>query len=172
MSQPRDLPCAGILVAVSMASILLGLVTAVANAGERPEEQTTRRARVTRVLDGDTVEVEYTIQAVVRLKDCWAPETRTRNLTEKAAGTDAKARLTELVLGRLVLVSIPHESDDDRPVRRIGQSMSFGRVVGTVWLDGLDHDLSTQMINEGHATRTKAESREKFPSGRYAKGKP
>ena len=45
--------------------------------GEKaPDPGWTTRGVISRVIDGDTVEVEITRKIVVRLRDCWAPEKR------------------------------------------------------------------------------------------------
>ena len=41
---------------------------------QQPQEGFTTKAKVTRVIDGDTVDVEITRKVRLRLKDCWAPE--------------------------------------------------------------------------------------------------
>lgn len=105
-------------------------------------------ATVRRVLDGDTVEVEVRRTVRIRLLDCWAPETRTRDAAEKVAGKEAQQALSELVLGRDVRVDVPIEDQG-----KFGDAMSFGRVLGHVYLGDLS--LAEVMVMAGHATRTK-----------------
>jgi len=104
--------------------------------------------RIIRVLDGDTVEVEFKHRAKVRLLDCWAPETRTKDLSEKRRGILAKRFLTGLAEGRDARLEIPGNVD-------IGKMFSFGRILGDLWLEGNDETLSSQMVNAGHATEKK-----------------
>lgn len=101
-------------------------------------------ATVKRIIDGDTVEVEITIKAHVRLLDCWAAE---RNCNE---GKRAATALRELALHEPGTLRIPYV-----PGGGIGQLFSFERLLGRVVLnDGTD--LSEAMIRAGHATREKA----------------
>ena len=128
------------------------------------------------VLDGDTIEVNVTRVSIlgitvsadhisrtvrVRLLDCWAPETRTRDLEEKKRGLAAKAYMEELVLAEEVHVEIPIEKN-----AKFGDSMSMGRVLGRVFLphiviaeavDGLETgEVAVAMVAAGHATKEKS----------------
>ena len=105
---------------------------------------------VTRVLDGDTIEVEIRRTVRVRLLDCWAPETRTRDKEEKRRGIAARKALRDMVEDEQVLVDVPIEAQG-----KFGDSMTFGRVLGHVWCDGMD--VANEMVMQGHATRTKHE---------------
>ncbi len=119
-----------------------------------PQPQHTFSGRISRVIDGDTVEVEVCRKMVVRLRDCWAPETkRTRHPSEKALGIEAKERMENLAkISERCAVRILPDGDDD-----IGDGLTFGRVVADVWLgDGIGW-LSDRMIESGQAFRTKAE---------------
>jgi endonuclease YncB( thermonuclease family) len=104
--------------------------------------------KVTRVLDGDTLEVEVRRTVRIRLLDCWAPETRTRDAAEKVLGKAAKAALVELALSRDVRVDVPIEAQG-----KFGDAMSMGRVLGHVYLGDLS--LAEVMVMAGHATATK-----------------
>ena len=55
---------------------------------------------MTRVLDGDTIEVEIRRTIRIRLLDCWAPETRTRDL-EKILRHYKPVKASRLVLTKL-----------------------------------------------------------------------
>lgn len=116
--------------------------------------------KATRVIDGDTVEVEIKQTVVLRLRDCWAPETRTKNLVEKKAGIAAKDLLREAVEGQQVTVFVP----DPKP-EHIGDEFSFGRLVGDIYYDG--YDMAEALIEAKAAYRTKTEVRKAFPEGRY-----
>lgn len=109
--------------------------------------------RVVRVIDGDTLEVLLQPpRLTIRLLDCWAPETRTKDLDEKAAGLAAKKRLAELIDDQSVVIVLPTTD-------KLSDSLTFGRVLGRVWLDidgdGTLDDVSAVMVDEGHATATK-----------------
>lgn len=107
-------------------------------------------ARVVDVIDGDTIEIEISRRARIRLLDCWAPETRSRDADEKAAGLVAKDYLESVADGEHVVVTIPIEAD-----KRFGQAMSFDRILGRVELVNRGRDLSEIMVESGHATKTK-----------------
>lgn len=116
----------------------------------KPPHGITFPAKVVRVVDGDTIEVEVTRVVRIRLLDCWAPETRTRDNEEKLRGFAAKGFLEERAQNKPVTVFIPVE-----PGQKVGDSFSFGRALGHVWLDGEGRSLSETMVSSGHATRTR-----------------
>jgi micrococcal nuclease len=104
--------------------------------------------KVTRVVDGDTIDVNIDLgfqiwhKARVRMLGIDTPESRTRNLEEKAMGLASKARLKELLKGQNVKISCSKEKG------------KFGRVLATVITvakDGTEMDCNTQLIEEGHA---------------------
>lgn len=113
----------------------------------RPAAGWTTPARLARVIDGDTVEVIVERNFVVRLLDCWAPETRTRDPVEKLAGLESRDNLIELLEGQQIVLVVPAETNsfDDR--------FSFGRVLGRIHTDA--GDVSELQIAAGHATETK-----------------
>ena len=106
---------------------------------------------ITRILDGDTVEVEFRRRVRVRFRDCWAPETHeTKHPSEKQLGLLAKEVLEHMApVGTSVTLEVATDGDDD-----IGDGLTFGRVVGDLWTD---RNLSTAMIDSGHCFRTKTE---------------
>lgn len=119
----------------------------------------TTKAKAVRVIDGDTLDVEITRRIRVRLKDCWCPETRTRDLEEKERGLKAKRHLKDLLSldtgffnwgskGNEVVLFIPADKEGD-----IKDVFTFGRVVGNIFVDG--EDVSDRMVKDGHATREK-----------------
>ena len=63
-------------------------------------------AKLRRVVDGDTVDVNIDLgfdiwhEARVRMMGIDTPESRTRNLEEKALGLASKARLKEMLKGQ------------------------------------------------------------------------
>ena len=105
-------------------------------------------ALVTRVIDGDTIEVSINRTIRIRLLDCWAPETRTTDDAEKALGIAALNYLTLLAISRECVVDVPIEG-----AAKFGDSMTFGRVLGHVSVDGVD--LAEQMVRSGHAHATR-----------------
>jgi len=104
-------------------------------------------ATVVRVLDGDTIEVDVRTRVKIRIKDCWAPETRTKNESEKQRGIASKSHLEELLpVGSELAVFIPMTG-------RIEDMLTFGRVVADVWKNG--ENVAELQVKAGHAQRSK-----------------
>ncbi len=108
----------------------------------------TYKAKLDRVVDGDTIDVnidlgfDISVHKRVRLAGINAPESRTRNLEEKKKGLAAKARLIELLdKGSLVVES-----------KELGK---YGRVIGTlhIYPDNLNLPINVNeaLVSEGHA---------------------
>ena len=125
-----------------------------------PKPSWTTPARVLRIIDGDTLEVEVRRVLRVRMLDCWAPEYRrdprldeSRREAEKAKVQAAKEHLISLANGREVIVSVPMAADED-----VSKMWSMGRVLGWVWLaDQPEKSLSVQQVEAGHAVTAKPE---------------
>ena len=124
-----------------------------------PEQGWTTKGLVTRVVDGDTIDVTVTRTIRVRLLDCWAPESKAdpripeaQQQLEKAAGQASKNRLTALAAGKPVVLHVP--TDGSGIVARMS---TMGRVLGTVWLEGSDKSLNQLQVEGGFATREKRE---------------
>ncbi len=105
--------------------------------------------KVTRVVDGDTIDVSVDLgfdiwhNARVRMMGIDTPESRTRNLEEKALGLASKARLKELLKGKKVRLECSKEGKG-----------KFGRIladVHTIDQEGNDINVNNQLIAEGHA---------------------
>ena len=96
-----------------------------------------------RVVDGDTIDVHIDLgfgvwlhKQRVRLAGIDTPESRTRNLAEKALGLQAKERLIELCGKKL-------------QIKSLGKG-KYGRILGIPHtIDG--EDICSMLINEGHA---------------------
>ena len=106
------------------------------------------RCKLLRVVDGDTIDVNLDLgfnvwhKARVRMLGIDTPESRTRNLEEKALGLASKARLKELLKGKIVEIECSKEKG------------KFGRVLGIVWATDKAGDrinCNNQLIEEGHA---------------------
>ena len=115
---------------------------------QQPAEGFTTKAKVTRIIDGDTVDVEITRQVRVRLKDCWAPEKRSRDIVEKQKGMASLSHLATILDDKKIVLFIPADDKDE-----IKDIFTFGRVIGHIFLDG--EDVSEHMIAAGHATKEK-----------------
>lgn len=107
---------------------------------------------VIRVIDGDTIVVESRVEYHVRLLDCWAPESRTKDTAEKQRGLTAKSRMKTLAENKSVRVFLPASED-------LTEMITMGRMLGRVWILNGDApttpDLSTIMVSECLATPTK-----------------
>jgi|TARA_R100000049_G_C1917460_1_gene63428 micrococcal nuclease len=106
------------------------------------------QCKVTRVVDGDTIDVNIDLgfsvwhRARVRMLGIDTPESRTRNLAEKAMGLASKARLKEMLAGKKVRIECSKEKG------------KFGRVLAnviTVDKDGTVTNCNDQLCVEGHA---------------------
>lgn len=138
------------VIAKSSQALILGLfflVIAEATTGP-PDPGVTFEGRVVRVVDGDTIEVEVKRVVRVRLLDCWAPETRTKDKAEKQRGLEAKKHLRTLAHDRDVTVFVPVN-----PEKKVGDSFSFDRALGHVWVVGDEQSLSEKMVESNHATK-------------------
>jgi len=124
-----------------------------------PPTGLTTRVTVTRVIDGDTVEVEIRHRVRVRLLDCWAMESKSDpRLPEqgreaaKARGLAARDNLKALCDGREVILHVPTDGSGD-----VSKLWTMGRVLERVWVDGSDKSLSELQVEAGHATTEKPE---------------
>ena len=107
------------------------------------------RAKVLKIVDGDTVDVDIDLGFGVWLKDervrimgIDTPESRTSDKTEKVFGLAAKERLKELLGKQTILKTQVDKSGEDMKGK-------FGRILGD--FIGTDGRLVTEvMIEEGH----------------------
>ena len=104
--------------------------------------------KLQRVVDGDTIDVNIDLgfhiwhKARVRMLGIDTPESRTRNLEEKALGLASKARLKELLKGQRLDIECSKEKG------------KFGRVLAVVFAtdkEGNRIDCNNQLCIEGHA---------------------
>ena len=106
-----------------------------------------------KVVDGDTIDAEIDlgfdvkVKKRVRFMGINAPESRTKDLEEKAKGLAAKDRVKQLLDGCSNITLKSHG---------VGK---FGRCLGEIMLDMVDGQekltlvsLNELLINEGHAT--------------------
>ena len=107
-----------------------------------------------KVVDGDTIDAEIDlgfdirVKKIVRFMGINAPESRTKDLEEKARGLAAKNRVKALLEGCKNITLKSHG---------VGK---FGRCLGELHLDVVDGQekltlvsLNELLINEGHATK-------------------
>ena len=106
------------------------------------------RAKLIRVIDGDTVDAKIDlgfdvwVKKRIRLHGIDTPETRTKDLEEKKAGFAAMERVKSLMEecgGEFILKS-----------HGIGK---YGRCIGTLYIN--DNNINELLLSEGHAEKYK-----------------
>lgn len=108
------------------------------------------RAKVNRVVDGDTVDVDIDLgfgtwlrNERVRIMGIDTPESRTRDLAEKIFGLASKKRLKEILGEEPILKTFAAKDGEDMKGK-------FGRILGDFII--ADGRFVTQiLIEEGHA---------------------
>lgn len=119
-----------------------------------PQEfKTVIPAKVVSIYDGDTITVEFTIKANIRLKDCWTPEIRSKDKTEREAAIAAKKKLESLIKpGDTVTVEIPYEEN-------FSGNLTLSRILAIIYKDvdgdGVPDNLSKEMVKSGLAKEKK-----------------
>ena len=111
-----------------------------------------RVTEITKVLDGDTIDVVIDLgfdlykKERVRIAGVDTPEKRTRNLEEKALGLDATNWLKDKLEGAI-------SGDDDLVIRTelVGGVGKYGRLLGWCYIGDSTLSLNEQMIEEGYA---------------------
>ena len=107
------------------------------------------KAKVTRVLDGDTFDCTLDLGFDIYLKQrCRmtgmdTPESRTRDKEEKYRGLLSKAYLKDLLKTAKNNVILRCDDDDE--------TGKFGRILGEVFADGVN--LNLKMCKEGYAVQ-------------------
>jgi micrococcal nuclease len=104
--------------------------------------------KVLKVIDGDTIDVDidlgfnvsYTQR--VRLAGIDTPESRTKDLKEKALGLEVKDYLSKRLKDAKVIV-IKTELPDS--------TEKYGRILGWIYVDGEKISVNENMIKEGYA---------------------
>ena len=111
--------------------------------------------KVERVVDGDTIDVvldlgfDILYKSRVRLYGIDTPESRTRNLDEKARGKMAAAFLKDAINnGKKVVIQTKLKDSRGK----------FGRVLGDVVVDGIN--INQSMIDNYHAAAYFGQSKE------------
>lgn len=109
----------------------------------------TYKARLVRVVDGDTIDAEIDlgfnvlIRQRIRLFGIDTPESRTRDLEEKERGLAAKQRLTELLPREFVVETV------------LNKRGKYGRILGILHVEDPESkeltNINKQMVTEGHA---------------------
>ena len=116
------------------------------------------KCKVKRVVDGDTMDVILDLgfdvlhSVRVRLSAIDTPESRTRDLDEKARGKLSKAYLKESIKGRKVVLKTKLKDSRGK----------FGRVIAEVWAEfekGSLRNVNELMVKEAYAVVYNAENK-------------
>ena len=117
------------------------------------------KVNVTRIVDGDTVDVDIDLgfgmvykNQRVRMMGIDTPESRTRDLEEKYYGKLSKAHL----------VSILEEGDIELQSHDKGK---FGRILGELFVGDTNYSVNQQMIDEYHAVPYMGQSKSDIEKG-------
>jgi micrococcal nuclease len=103
---------------------------------------------VTKVVDGDTIDVvidlgfDISFNSRVRLAGIDTPESRTKDLAEKALGLESKKYLADRIKSAKNVVI---------RTEKINSSEKFGRILGWLYLDGASNSINHEMIEKGYA---------------------
>lgn len=127
-----------------------------------------RVKKVTKVLDGDTIDVDLDLgfsisySGRVRLSGIDTPESRTKDLAEKKLGLEAKEYMKSL-LDNAKIVVIKTEKPDS--------SEKYGRILGQVFINGLNISVNQMLIDNGYAWEYDGASKNKDFDALLAKRK-
>ena len=120
-----------------------------------PTDFSYRINKVTKVVDGDTIDVIIDIgfdimyKSRVRMFGIDTPESRTRDKEEKVRGLLAKKYLSEsLKKGKKLVLKTYKDYETGK----------FGRILGDVWIDG--KSINAQMIKDFMAVPYNGQSKE------------
>jgi micrococcal nuclease len=104
--------------------------------------------KVENVVDGDTIDVlidlgfDILFASRVRLAGIDTPESRTKDLKEKALGLESKEYLKKhLKDAKSVVIK----------TEKMNSTEKFGRILGWIYVNGDTESLNDKMINDGYA---------------------
>jgi micrococcal nuclease len=104
--------------------------------------------KVDNVVDGDTIDVlidlgfDILFSSRVRLAGIDTPESRTKDLKEKALGLESKEYLKKALKDAKSVIIKTEKMDS---------SEKYGRILGWVYINGDTVSLNDMMINDGYA---------------------
>jgi micrococcal nuclease len=104
--------------------------------------------KVEKVVDGDTIDVlidlgfDILFQSRVRLAGIDTPESRTRDLAEKALGLESKEHLKNYLKDAKSVVI---------KTEKMNSTEKFGRILGWLYINGDTESINDKMINDGYA---------------------
>ena len=105
-------------------------------------------SKVENIVEGDTIDVlidlgfDILFQSRVRLAGIDTPESRTKDLAEKALGLESKEYLKKHLKDAKSVVIKTEKMDS---------SEKYGRILGWVYVNGDTESLNDKMINDGYA---------------------
>ena len=118
-----------------------------------PTDFSYRVNKVTKVVDGDTIDVvidlgfDIMYKSRVRLFGIDTPESRTRDKVEKKYGLLAKQFLKDHLKGKIVIKT--HKDNE---------TGKFGRILGEIFVNGIN--INELMCKKGHAVEYHGQSKD------------
>jgi micrococcal nuclease len=103
---------------------------------------------VLKVVDGDTIDAsidlgfDISLSKRIRLAGIDTPESRTRDLEEKALGLESKEWLKKALEGAKDIIIKTEKPDSTE---------KYGRIIGHLFVNDQETSLNNQMIAEGYA---------------------
>jgi micrococcal nuclease len=103
---------------------------------------------VLKVVDGDTIDAsidlgfDISLEKRIRFAGIDTPESRTRNLEEKALGLESKEWLKKALEGAKDIIIKTEKPDSTE---------KYGRIIGHLFINDQETSLNNQMIAEGYA---------------------
>ena len=116
----------------------------------------TYEIKLDRVIDGDTIDAyidlgfDVSVKKRIRFMGINTPESRTRDLEEKARGLAAKDRLKNLLEGTNIIQLQSHG---------VGK---YGRVLGELFVKGHEQSVNELLKENGHAYEYHGEKKKVF----------
>ena len=107
-----------------------------------------RVRKVNKIVDGDTIDVDIDLgfnvsfSQRVRLAGIDTPESRTRDLAEKALGLESKKKLTALLAAAGDIIIKTEKPDSTE---------KYGRILGWLFIDGQEQSVNHALIAGGYA---------------------
>jgi micrococcal nuclease len=107
-----------------------------------------RIREIHKVVDGDTIDADIdlgfdiSLTKRIRLAGVDTPESRTKDLKEKAMGLESKEWLKKKLEGAkdiIIKTELPDSTE------------KYGRIIGHLFINGQETSLNNQMIDEGYA---------------------
>ena len=124
------------------------------------------KAKLVKVVDGDTVDVDIDLgfgvwlkNERVRIMGIDTPESRTRDKVEKIFGLAAKDRVEELIKKDMILKTFAAKDGEDMKGK-------FGRILGDFMVG--EKMLTEILIQEGHAVKYFGQNKADIERGHYA----